>query len=528
MANLDHNALAGLQLHSPFHYEQAGDPGAVGAFKWWYQTTTGILRRRNSGDTGWDVVLDPGATPTAVSWKATIRAATTAAGTLASSFENGDTIDGVVLSTGDRILIKDQAAGAENGIYVVAASGAPARASDADSAAELLGAAVIVREGTVNADTGWLATPDAITLGVTSITWTKIFPSAAGYSDPLTTRGDIVKRGAAATERLAIGTAGQVLKVTDIGAGVLEPRWGTDLDTALTIREVDGAPSGTPTTLKFPNGTLTDNGDGSYTYTAAAGSSITIQELDGTPSGTPTALKFPNGTLTDNGDGTYTYTPTGGSGVGDHGCHVYASADQSASDTTWTGPNLANERYDTDGYHFTSAAALTGTVAKTAASAALVGTGTSFTTELSVGQIISVPGTAVEKKVVTAIADNTHLTVASAFANTASGQTATRVNYGISIPSGLAGRYVIRGRIYWATNSLNIRYARLWLNDTTRIDWAKLTGEASDAVPLLVEIEWDLAVNDLVELQGLHTVGSPINLLGSAGSQCSLQLRKVA
>lgn len=38
----------------------------------------------------------------------------------------------------------------------------------------------------------------------------------------------------------------------------------------LTVTEVDGAPSGTPTTLKFPNGTLTDNGDGSYTYTPAA------------------------------------------------------------------------------------------------------------------------------------------------------------------------------------------------------------------------------------------------------------------
>jgi len=60
--------------------------------------------------------------------KQAVRVATTAAGTLASSFENGDSIDGITLATGDRILIKDQADPAENGIYIVAASGAPSRA----------------------------------------------------------------------------------------------------------------------------------------------------------------------------------------------------------------------------------------------------------------------------------------------------------------------------------------------------------------------------------------------------------------
>ena len=58
------------------------------------------------------------------------RVATIAAGTLASDFENGDTIDSVVLATGDRILIKDQASGVENGIYIVQATGAPVRADD--------------------------------------------------------------------------------------------------------------------------------------------------------------------------------------------------------------------------------------------------------------------------------------------------------------------------------------------------------------------------------------------------------------
>lgn len=86
--------------------------------------------------------------------KAAVRVATTGAGTLATSFENGDSIDGVTLVTGDRILIKDQSTASENGIYVVNASGAPTRATDFDSVTpvdEINGAWVSVQEGTANA-----------------------------------------------------------------------------------------------------------------------------------------------------------------------------------------------------------------------------------------------------------------------------------------------------------------------------------------------------------------------------------------
>lgn len=110
-----------------------------------------------------------------IDWKASVRVATTANGTLATAFENGDTIDGITLATGDRILLKDQTAGAENGIYVVAASGAPTRATDADTAAEITaGMAVFVEQGTVNADTGWLLTTDgAITVDTTALVFTQ-------------------------------------------------------------------------------------------------------------------------------------------------------------------------------------------------------------------------------------------------------------------------------------------------------------------------------------------------------------------
>ena len=57
-----------------------------------------------------------------INLKSAARVATTVAGTLASSFANGSVVDGITLVTADRILIKNQAAGAENGLYTVNAS----------------------------------------------------------------------------------------------------------------------------------------------------------------------------------------------------------------------------------------------------------------------------------------------------------------------------------------------------------------------------------------------------------------------
>ena len=110
-----------------------------------------------------------------IDWKASVRAATTAAVTLASGLENGDTLDGVTLATGDRVLVKNQATGSENGIYVVKVSGAPDRSTDADTGAELTSNfAVFVEEGTVNADQGYVLTNDgAITIGTTALTFTQ-------------------------------------------------------------------------------------------------------------------------------------------------------------------------------------------------------------------------------------------------------------------------------------------------------------------------------------------------------------------
>lgn len=115
--------------------------------------------------------------------KGSVRVATTVAGTLATSFANGQSIDGVTLATGNRILLKNQSTQSENGIYIVESSGAPTRTTDMDSWSEIPGAFVVVEEGTANADTIWLCTSNSGgTLGVTAITWQQI-PTTAGLSN---------------------------------------------------------------------------------------------------------------------------------------------------------------------------------------------------------------------------------------------------------------------------------------------------------------------------------------------------------
>ena len=114
--------------------------------------------------------------------KASVVAATTTDGILATAFADTQVVDGVTLATGNRILIKNQSTPTENGIYVVAASGAPARSTDMDEGTEFPSAYVFVEEGTVNADTGWVCTNNApVTLGSTNIVWAQ-FSGAGTYT----------------------------------------------------------------------------------------------------------------------------------------------------------------------------------------------------------------------------------------------------------------------------------------------------------------------------------------------------------
>jgi hypothetical protein len=131
--------------------------------------------------------------------KASVRAATTANITLSGE----QTIDGVSVVAGDRVLVKNQTAGENNGIYVASAS-SWARSSDADSNTEVTpNLFTFVEEGTANADSGWtLSNNGSITLGTTALTFSQF--SGAGQitaGDGLTKTGNTIN---------AVGTAGRV------------------------------------------------------------------------------------------------------------------------------------------------------------------------------------------------------------------------------------------------------------------------------------------------------------------------------
>ena len=183
-------------------YPIGGDPGtgtpATKPGPYWYHMITESLRRLlvASGLTPDHTNLDQVTLAVqelirqaAGDYKASVRVATTANIT-ALNGGAPNTLDGVTLVAGDRILVKDQTTASQNGLYVVTtlgtgANGTWSRAGDADAAGELTsGAVVSVEEGAANADTRWmLITNDPVVLGTTALTFTR--QGSAGTSSGL-------------------------------------------------------------------------------------------------------------------------------------------------------------------------------------------------------------------------------------------------------------------------------------------------------------------------------------------------------
>lgn len=136
--------------------------------------------------------------------KDSVRAATTANITLSGT----QTIDGVAVIDGDRVLVKDQSTGSQNGIYVVAA-GAWARSIDANTSAKVTaGMFAFVEEGSTNGDGGFvLTTNSAIVLDTTAIAFTQF--SGAGQ---ITAGAGMTKSGNTLD---VVGTAGRISVAAD-------------------------------------------------------------------------------------------------------------------------------------------------------------------------------------------------------------------------------------------------------------------------------------------------------------------------
>ncbi len=148
--------------------------------------------------------------------KDSVVATTTANGTLSSAFANGQSIDGVTLQTGDRILIKNQTTASQNGIYNVNASGAPSRTTDMATGSNAAGAFVFVEEGTVNAENGFTCTTDtgSAVVGTNNLTFAQF--SGAGQiiaGDGLEKSGNTLSTDLKANGGLVIESTELALKL---------------------------------------------------------------------------------------------------------------------------------------------------------------------------------------------------------------------------------------------------------------------------------------------------------------------------
>lgn len=167
--------------------------------------------------------------------KQSVRAATTASVDLSTALEAGDTIDTTVtLVAGDRVLVKNQGTASQNGIYVVQASGAAVRATDANGTVDTGevsgGTFVFVEEGTLNADSGFVVSSNGpITVGTDAMNWVQF--SGAGAitaGDGLTQTGTTIN-AVGTTDRISVSA-----NAIDISANYVGQNTITTLGTITT------------------------------------------------------------------------------------------------------------------------------------------------------------------------------------------------------------------------------------------------------------------------------------------------------
>ncbi len=230
-------------------------------------------------------------------WKAPVLVSSTANLTLSGA----QTIDGISAVAGDRVLVKDQTAPAENGIYIVAA-GAWSRAVPMDTWDEHVGAVVLVSQGSLGENKAYQCTVNAGgTLGTTAITWASF--GAVAIDFVVDTFVDVTDYTSGTTTALTLSAeAGSEQNITVTFDGVTQHHNQFSLSgTTLTFTEaiplgVDsvevklgsslgiGTPSdGTVTEAKIDAGAVTEAkiATSAVTVTKIADDAITLAKMAG-------------------------------------------------------------------------------------------------------------------------------------------------------------------------------------------------------------------------------------------------------
>ena len=180
--------------------------------------------------------------------------ASTANVNLSNSLEAGDTIDGVTLVAGDRVLIKNNSTATENGLYLAVASGAGAASRDPehDTIAELSGGMITVSSGSQNDNKIFLCTTDSDgSIGSTNIVYTQVTPSNTGTVEsvgitqsgseftigntPITSTGNITLN----VNRISATKIGSGTSVSDTNYGYLS-NVSSDIQTQLNAKASAG------------------------------------------------------------------------------------------------------------------------------------------------------------------------------------------------------------------------------------------------------------------------------------------------